>query len=31
MSSLQEQLLKAGLIDESRAKQATKEKQCVYR
>lgn len=27
MSSLQEQLLKAGLIDESRAKQATKERQ----
>jgi hypothetical protein len=27
MSSLQEQLLKAGLIDESRAKQANKEKQ----
>jgi uncharacterized protein YaiL (DUF2058 family) len=27
MSSLQEQLLKAGLVDESRAKQATKEKQ----
>jgi len=27
MSSLQEQLLKAGLVDESRAKRATKEKQ----
>ena len=27
MSSLQEQLLKAGLIDENRAKQASKEKQ----
>ena len=27
MSSLQEQLLKAGLVDESRAKQASKEKQ----
>jgi uncharacterized protein YaiL (DUF2058 family) len=27
MSSLQEQLLKAGLVDESRAKQATREKQ----
>ncbi len=27
MSSLQEQLLKAGLVDENKLKQATKEKQ----